>query len=101
MRPDLSPGYAFPDLQLPDHTGEARSLSLIADAQPLVVAFVRGWWCPKEQIRLRNLVSMQDEIQREDGRIAVEAVDSPYVHGAFRAGLGADLPFLSDDDRAV
>jgi peroxiredoxin len=101
MRPDLVPGNPFPDLRLPEHTGAPLKLSGIAANQPLVLAFVRGWWCPKEQIRLRNLVAMQDEIQREYGRIAVVTIDSPYVNGAFRAGLGADFPFLSDEDRAV
>jgi peroxiredoxin len=101
LRPDLIPGNPFPDLRLPEHTGAPRKLSLIADNKPLVLAFARGWWCPKEQIRLRNLVAMQDEIQREYGRIAVVTIDSPYVNGAFRAGLGADFPFLSDEDRAV
>ena len=101
MRADLVPGNPFPDLRLPDHTGAAHTLSHLASHKPLVVAFVRGWWCPKEQIRLRNLVAMQEEIQREYGRIAVITIDSPYVNGAFRAGLGADFPFLSDEDRAV
>jgi peroxiredoxin len=101
MRPDLVPGNPFPDLRLPQHTGAPRKLSAIAANQPLLLAFVRGWWCPKEQIRLRNLVAMQDEIQREYGRIAVVTIDTPYVNGAFRAGLGADFPFLSDEDRAV
>jgi peroxiredoxin len=101
MRPDLVPGHPFPDLRLPDHTGAPRRLSLIADDKPLVLAFVRGWWCPKDQIRVRNLVAMQDEIQREYGRIAAVTVDSPYVNGAFRAGIGADFPFLSDEDRFV
>jgi peroxiredoxin len=66
-----------------------------------VLGFVRGWWCPKEQVRLRNLVALQDEIQREYGRIAVVTVDEPYVNGAFRAGLGADFRFLSDEGRNV
>ena len=101
MRADLVPGSPFPDLELPEHTGKPRALSGIASAQPLLLAFVRGWWCPKEQIRLRNLVAMQDEIQREYGRIAVVTVDHPYVNGAFRAGLGAHFPFLSDDERVV
>jgi peroxiredoxin len=101
MRSDLVPGNPFPDLRLPEHIGAPRKLSLIADDQPLVLAFVRGWWCPKEQIRLRNLLAMQDEIQREYGRIAVVTIDAPYVNGAFRAGLGADFPFLSAEDRAV
>jgi peroxiredoxin len=101
VRDDLVPGNAFPDLRLPDHTARERSLSELADGQPLVLAFVRGWWCPKEQVRLRMLVSMQDAIQREYGAIVAVTVDEPYVNGALRAGLGADFPFLSDEKRAV
>jgi peroxiredoxin len=101
MREDLAPGKPFPNLRLQDTTGEEIALSDIANAQPLVLAFVRGWWCPKEQVRLGALVALQDEIQREYGRIAVVTVDEPYVNGAFRAGLGAAFPFLSDEERRV
>lgn len=101
MRSDLRAGNPFPDLRLPDHTEEERSLSELAAGQPLVVCFARGWWCPKEQVRLRNLVDLQEEIQREYGRLAVVTVDEPYVNGAFRAGLGAAFPFLSDPGREV
>jgi peroxiredoxin len=101
MRDDLAVGKEFPDLRLSEHTGRELSLSRIASRQPLVLAFVRGWWCPKEQIRLRNLVEAQDELQREYGRVAVVTVDEPYVNGAFRAGIGADFPFLSDVERRV
>jgi peroxiredoxin len=101
MRSDLVPGNPFPDLRLPEHTGKQLSLSEIADGHPLVLCFVRGWWCPKEQVRLRTLVAMQDEIQREYGRITAVTVDEPYANGAFRAGLGAAFPFLSDEGRRV
>jgi peroxiredoxin len=101
MREDLVAGNPFPDLRLPEHTGRELSLSEIADERPLVLAFVRGWWCPKEQVRLRNLVAMQDEVQREYGALVAVTVDEPYVNGALRAGLGADFPFLSDVERAV
>lgn len=101
MRADLVPGNAFPDLRLPEHTGEPLSLTEIAKGEPLVLCFVRGWWCPKEQVRVRMLVSLQDELQREYGRLAAVTVDGPYVNGAFRAGIGARFPFLSDEDRAV
>jgi peroxiredoxin len=101
VRESLRPGSPFPDLRLPDHTARERSLSELAAAQPLVLAFIRGWWCPKEQIRLRTLVTMQEEIQREYGAIVAVTVDEPYVNGAFRAGLGAAFPFLSDQDRLV
>jgi peroxiredoxin len=98
---DLLPEQLFPDISLPDHTGRELSLSAIADEHPLVLCFVRGWWCPKEQVRLRGLVEMQEEIQREYGRMAVVTVDEPYANGALRAGLGAAFPFLSDEDRTV
>jgi peroxiredoxin len=101
MRDDLAVGKVFPDLRLPEHTGKELALSEIAKQQPLVLAFVRGWWCPKEQVRVRKLVDAQEEIQREYGRIAVATVDEPYVNGAFRAGVGAAFPFLSDVDRRV
>jgi peroxiredoxin len=101
MRADLVPGNPFPDITLPEHTGRELSLSEIASRQPLVLCFVRGWWCPKEQVRLANLVALQEELQREYGRIAVVTVDEPYVNGAFRAGLGADFPFLSDEERGL
>jgi peroxiredoxin len=91
----------FPDLRLPDHTGRDRSLSELAPAQPLVLCFVRGWWCPKEQVRVRMLVDMQEEIQREYGKLCAVTVDEPYVNGAFRAGIGARFPFLSDEPRRV
>jgi peroxiredoxin len=101
MRSDLVPGNPFPDLGLPDHTGSERTLTEIARQQPLVLCFVRGWWCPKEQVRLRTLVELQEPIQREYGRIAAVTVDEPYVNGALRAGLGAQFAFLSDEERAV
>ena len=98
---DLTPGDVFPDIRLPEHTGRELALSEIADGEPLVLCFVRGWWCPKEQVRMRGLVSMQEEIEREYGAIAVVTVDSPYVNGTFRAGVGASFPFLSDEGRRV
>ena len=99
MRDDLTVGGRFPDLRLPDHTGTHVALSEIPRKGPFVLAFVRGWWCPKEQVRLRGLVEMQEEIQREYGRLVAVTTDEPYVNGAFRAGLGADFPFLSDAHR--
>jgi peroxiredoxin len=101
MRSELAPGDVFPDIRLPDHTGEELRVREIEAGMPLVLCFVRGWWCPKEQVRLRGLVEMQEEIQREYGGLVVVTVDPPYVNGALRAGLGASFAFLSDEDRAV
>lgn len=95
----LTPGSACPDLDLPDHDGRPRRLSELAGGDPLVLCFSRGWWCPKEQRFLRELVGLQDEFEVAYARIAVVSVDPPQVQAAFRAGLGARFAFLSDHER--
>jgi len=97
--PDLTPGAPFPDLDLPDHDGRPRRLSDLPGGDPLVLCFSRGWWCPKEQRFLRELVRLQDELEVAYARIAVVSVDPPEVQSAFRAGLGARFLFLSDAER--
>src|SRR6266540_1800593 len=70
------PGGRFPDLELPDHAGNRRSLSELAAGDPLYLNFYRGFWCPKEQAFFRRLVRLQDG-----------------------AEVGARWTFLSDTDR--
>ena len=92
-------GGRFPDVELPDHTGRVRRLSELAGGDPLVLFTSRGWWCPKEQRYLRELARLQDELEVAYARIAVLSTDPPEVQAAFRAGLGARFPFLSDHER--
>jgi peroxiredoxin len=99
VSPDLVPGAAFPDLSLPDHTGVERTLSELADGDPLVVVFFRGFWCPKEQTFHRSLTALQDEVEVAYTRMVSISIDPPEVSAAFRAGLGARWHFLSDVDR--
>ena len=95
----LIPGATFPDLDLPDHTGRPRRLSELAGGDPLVLLTSRGWFCPKEQRHLRELVKLQDEFEVAYSRIVVVSVDPPGEQAAFRAGLGARFTFLSDVER--
>ena len=97
--PALEPGERFPELDLPDHTGRARTLTEIADGDPMALLFSRGWWCPKEQRHLRELTRFQDELEVAYARLVVVSVDPPMVQSAFRAGLGARFTFLSDHER--
>lgn len=92
-------GEAFPDLDLPDHTGRERWLSEIAGGDPLVLVFSRGWWCPKEQRAMRVLTQLQDEFEVAYAKLVVVSIDPPEVQSAFRAGLGARFTFLSDAER--
>lgn len=94
-----APGTHFPDLELPDHTGRLRRLSELAGGDPLVLVTSRGWWCPKEQRYLRELVHLQNELEVAYARLVVLSVDLPEVQASFRAGLGARFPFLSDAER--
>ena len=74
MNPDLVPGGFLPDLELPDHSGITRTLTELAEGDPLVVNFFRGWWCPKEQT----------------AQVAPDRAplfDDPAVSGALRAVL--------------
>jgi len=98
-REALAVGAVFPDLDLPDHTGRARLLSEVAGGDPVALFFSRGWWCPKEQHYLRDLVRLQEEFEVAYSRIVVVSVDPPEVQAAFRAGLGARFLFLSDAER--
>jgi peroxiredoxin len=93
------PGATFPDLELPDHTGRRRRLSEVAGGDPVALFTSRGWWCPKEQRYLRELVRLQDEFEIAYTKLVVVSVDPPDVQAAFRAGLGARFLFLSDADR--
>lgn len=99
MNAGLEPGEIFPDLALPDHTGRRRSLSEIANGNPLFLLTSRGWWCPKEQRHLRIVTALQDEFEVAYAAIVVVSVDPPEAQAAFRAGLGARFTFLSDSER--
>ena len=99
MRPDLSPGQRFPDLQLLDHSGINRRLSDLAEGDPVVLTFFRGWWCPKEQAFFRRLVRFQEEVEVAYTRLVSVSIDGPTELSAFRAGLGARWTFLSDHER--
>ena len=99
MRPDLMPGGQFPDLELPDHNSVPRRLSELAEGDPLVLNFFRGWWCPKEQAFFKGLVRLQDEVEVAYTRMVSVSIDPPGELSAFRAGLGARWTFLSDRDR--
>jgi peroxiredoxin len=92
-------GAAFPDLTLPDSDGIPRTLSALADGDPLVLQTFRGPWCPKEQTWFRELLPLQDEADVAYTRMVSLSVDQPEVLASLRDGLGARWTFLSDAER--
>jgi peroxiredoxin len=52
-------------------------------------------------VQLRHFVKLQEELAINYCHLAVVSVDAPEVSDAFRTGLGANFPFLSDHERKV
>ncbi len=109
----LNVGDKFPDIELPNHKGVLMRLSRFTmpsqldeklgfmDGYPLIVVFYRGYYCPRDKQQMRQLVQLQDELDVNFAHLVAISVDPPRVQAAFRAGLGARWPFLSDEDRTV
>jgi cold shock CspA family protein/peroxiredoxin len=113
MANTLRVGDVFPDVELPDQRNLPARLSQLtraslldehlgfADGYPLIVQFFRGFFCPRDQEQMRQLVQFQRELAVNYSRLVSISADPPIVNAAFRAGLGAEWPFLSDVERAV
>jgi len=52
-------------------------------------------------VQLRLLTEFQKELAVSYCKLAAISVDPPEVNAAFRAGLGANFPLLSDKDRVA
>ena len=50
---------------------------------------------------MRQLVEFQHELRVNYGKLVVVSADPPLVQAAFRAGLGAQWTFLSDEQRTI
>ncbi len=113
MTTSLRAGDAFPDFELPDHRKQPRRLSGYTrpsplderlgfdDGYPLILVFGRGFFCPRDGEQMRGLVRFQSELAVNYCKLVTVSADPPMVGAAFRAGLGAEWPFLSDEKREV
>lgn len=113
MTSNLRVGDTFPDIELPNHQNEPTRLSQLTrpslldeklsflDGYPLILVFYRGFFCPRDQQQMRLLIQFQSELAVNYDKLAAISVDPPIVQAAFRAGLGAQWSFLSDEQRYV
>ncbi|MGO8949057.1 MAG: cold shock domain-containing protein [Ktedonobacterales bacterium] len=113
MATNLQLNDQFPDVELLDHQNELVRLSHLTrpssldqrlgfvDGYPLILVFFRGFFCPRDQQQMRLLLQFHDELAVNYGKLAAVSVDTPLVNAAFRAGLGAQWPFFSDEPRTV
>ncbi len=113
MTTTLKLGDKFPDFTLPNHCNELTQLSQLTkpslldqhlgffDGYPLILVFYRGFFCPRDQQQMRQFIHFQDELRVNFCQLVCVSADSPIVQAAFRAGLGAQWTFLSDEKREV
>jgi len=113
MTTNLQVDEQFPDIELPNHQNELTRLSQFTrsslldthlgflDGYPLILVFYRGFFCPRDQQQMRQLVEFQRELAVNYGKLVAVSADPPLIQAAFRAGLGAQWTFLSDEQRAI
>ncbi|MDX2216820.1 MAG: cold shock domain-containing protein [Oculatellaceae cyanobacterium bins.114] len=113
MTTTLQIGDRFPDAELPNHENKVTKLSGLTqsglmdqhlgftDGYPLILVFYRGFFCPRDLQQLSQLVQFQTELAVNYSKLATIGVDPPLVQAAFRAGLGAQWPFLCDEKRGL
>jgi peroxiredoxin len=101
VRPDIREGAEFPDYELADHEGKARTLSELQGANPMVLHLSRGGYDPKEHRYLRGLVDAYPDFRVGYTRIVVVSTDNQLDINEFRDSLGAEWPFLADPERVV
>src|SRR5919205_36363 len=113
MTTNLHVNDQFPDIVLPNHQNELTRLSHFTkpslldkhlgflDGYPLILVFFRGFFCPRDQQQMRQLVEFQHELAVNYGKLVAVSADPPLVQAAFGAGLGAQWTFLSDEQRTV
>ncbi len=106
-------GDRFPNVKLPDQNERPRQISDFTrqgeadkrygfkDGYPLIVIFSRGFFCPRDQQQFRSLVAFQSELQVNFCKLVTISADEPKVSAAFKAGLGANWPFLCDTERKL
>jgi peroxiredoxin len=101
MRPDITPGATFPDYARPDHTNVVRSLSELQGEDPMILTLARGHYCPKEHQQHLALAAAFPQIAVAYTQIVTISTDAHHELQEFRASVGAQWTFLSDEGRTI
>lgn len=88
MTTNFQVGDKFPDIELPNQEGKLKRLSRFTqpsqmdqklgfnDRYPLIVVFYRGFFCPRDNQQMRQLVQFQAELKVNYGQL-VSIAGSP------------------------
>ena len=70
-------GDKLQDFELPNQTGEQRSLAAMLKNGPVVVTFYRGGWCPYCNLQLRSYQQMLPEVKAAGGSLVAITPELP------------------------
>lgn len=87
-------GEPFPSFILPDQDGRLVSLESLLGQGPLVVAFVRGHWCPYCQLNVTALAEIEESVK--PARIVAISPETQHYSRLLREEAGATFSFLTD-----
>ncbi|MGL6044735.1 MAG: peroxiredoxin-like family protein [Sandaracinobacteroides sp.] len=87
-------GERMPGFILPDDQGHLVSLDRMLEAAPVVIAFLRGHWCPYCRLNAHALAGIEDAIAPV--RIVAISAETQVHTKALKSEAGAHFPFLTD-----
>ena len=70
-------GDTLKDFELPNQTGDQRSLATLRKSGPVVVTFYRGGWCPYCNLQLRTYQQMLPEVKAAGGTLVAITPELP------------------------
>ena len=91
-------GQILPGFILPDQQGRLVSLSALLDEGPVVVAFLRGHWCPYCKTTATALGEIADAAAAKGARIVAVTPESRKYSQQLAADSGDRFPVLTDVD---
>ncbi len=93
---DILPGFI-----LPDQHGRLVSLSMLLNDGPVVVAFLRGHWCPYCKTTATALGEIADAAAAKGARIVAISPESRKYSQQLGADSDNRFPILTDVDNAM
>ena len=94
-------GAIAPDFELPDTDSTEVSLASLLAAEPVVISFYRGDWCPFCNLELRALHASLPEIRALGASVVAISPQAPDRAMALRAKHELGFAVLSDVDQSV
>lgn len=101
MKDSIQVGSTFPDYELPDHNGQKRKLSVLQGNNPMILVLSRGKFCPKDRQQMHQLVKLSEQCVVGYSSLATIAIEDLIGINEYRQGVGANWPFLYDEEGIV